>query len=239
MSKTQKLNARKIIFLVLSLLLAVGMGRLGFWQLDRAEEKRQLFSQWQKPATNVSIELPENTYYKKVTVRGELDQERYFLLDNKVRGGRAGYEVLALLTMESKQMLLVNLGWVSGQSNRDYLPSLQLPKGHLEISGWVKKIERAFQLDKDTWQQGWPKRIQQIEFMRMFKTLATNNLQQIVLLSERPLLPELITQWKPANMSASKHLGYAAQWFLMAFVLCLMMIWFYRKSLQTRSGTDE
>jgi len=239
MSKTQKLNARKIIFLVLSLLLVVMMARLGIWQLERADEKKQLFAQWEKPAIDASFDLPANTTYQKVTVTGMLDQQRYFLLDNKIRGGRAGYEVLVLMSLEANKTLLVNLGWVAGQFNRDELPAIKIPRGTIEVSGWIKKIERAFQLQDDAWQQGWPKRIQQIEFGKMFDVLAINNLQQIVLLSEKPLLPELVTQWKPVNMSVNKHLGYAAQWFLMAIVLCFMMIWFYRKSLPTRSGTYE
>jgi len=239
MSKTQKLNARKIIFLVLSLLLVVVMARLGIWQLERADEKKQLFAQWEKPAIDASFDLPANTTYQKVIVTGVLDQERYFLLDNKIRGGRAGYEVLVLMSLETNRTLLVNLGWVAGQFNRGELPVIQIPKGTVEVSGWIKKIERAFQLQDDVWQQGWPKRIQQIEFGKMFDVLASKKLQQIVLLSEKPLLPELVTQWKPVNMSVNKHLGYAAQWFLMAVVLCFMMIWFYRKSLPTRSGTYE
>jgi len=239
MSKTQKLNTRKIIFLVLSLVLVVVMGRLGVWQLERAEEKKQLFAQWEKPAIDASFDLPENSTYQKVRVTGELDPERYFLLDNKIRGGRAGYEVLVLMSLEANRTLVVNLGWVAGQFNRDELPIIQIPKGTVEISGWIKKIERAFQLQDDVWQQRWPKRIQQIEFEKMFEVLAIDNLQQVVLLSEKPLLPELVTAWKPVNMSVNKHLGYAVQWFLMAIVLCVMMIWFYRKSLSTRSGTYE
>ncbi|NRA22439.1 MAG: SURF1 family protein [Oceanospirillaceae bacterium] len=229
MSKTQNIATRKLIFICLALVMVLVMLRLGFWQLERAEEKQQLLAQWQQPVAEISFPLPLDRLYQKVKVEGVFDLKRYFLLDNRTRAGRVGYEVLALLTLEKNSVLLVNLGWLAGSVDREFFPQLKLPTGKVVLSGWLKKVEKSFQLAADDWRSSWPKRVQQIELSRIAKTSNIEHLEHVVLLSEYPVVPELITQWKPVTMSVAKHLGYAVQWFLMALVLCAMLVWFYTK----------
>ena len=46
-----------------------------------------------------------------------------------------------------------------------------------------------------------------------------------VLQVAEPLIPELKVGWSVVNMPPEKHLGYALQWFALAFVLAIGMVW--------------
>ncbi len=72
---------------------------LGFWQLDRAEQKEKLlaFYEQQSELAHTSLaELDANakTKYRNVTIVGNYDIDHYWLLDNQQRQGKPGYEVI-------------------------------------------------------------------------------------------------------------------------------------------------
>jgi cytochrome oxidase assembly protein ShyY1 len=239
MSKTQNGTTRKLIFLLTALLVVVVMVRLGIWQLDRGAQKQQLLHQWHQPATELLLPIVVSQKYQRVQVSGVFDQQRYFLLDNRTRDGQVGYEVLALLTLAKNKTLLVNLGWLAAGFDRSVLPEFAVPVAQVTIKGWLKQVERSYQLANDVWLAGWPKRIQQVELLRIEEAASSEFLQTVILLNETPLTAKLITDWKPVNMSAQKHFGYAIQWFLMAFTLVVMVVWFYIKNLKEKGGSDE
>ena len=82
------------------LLLLPLLLRLGFWQLDRAEQKLQLQAEINKQKNlpqlmDVSSSLkPEKIKNRDVVLTGEFEQQRYWLLDNRVWQGKVGYEVI-------------------------------------------------------------------------------------------------------------------------------------------------
>ncbi len=238
MSKAEKLDSRKLIVLVLVLGLVFALVHLGFWQLDRAKQKELLIKQWSAPAISTSFRSrgEAQNIYQKIKLKGSFNKEHYFWLDNKIRHGKVGYELVVLFELASDSMLAVNLGWVKGDMDRSVLPRVDLPTEEILLMGWLKKVEPAFQLKADIWGLAWPKRIQQINFLKITAAMQSTQLTQqkhqliepYILLAEKPILSELTTQWKPVNMSVEKHLGYAVQWFLMALVLCGMLIWYWR-----------
>jgi len=227
MSKAQKSNASKLFVLALVIMLVILLLRLGFWQLDRATEKELLIEQWHQP---IAIELlaldQQQDFYRKVEFDGEINPHQYFFLDNRTRQGKVGYELIIISKLADNTAILINLGWLAANVDRSILPVVVLPKSNVKFTGWIKQQHAVFQLKQDQWQAGWPKRIQQIEIDKIGLVANIPNLAPFVLLNEKPLLESLITAWKPVNMSAQKHIGYAFQWFLMAFTLCVMLIWF-------------
>lgn len=65
---------------------------LGFWQLDRAEEKRsfdrQLSAAREQPSVPLaSLESPTTAAWRAVTLQGYFDPQWIWLLDNRIRGG--------------------------------------------------------------------------------------------------------------------------------------------------------
>src|SRR3954466_4935538 len=77
---------------------------LGNWQTRRAEEKRAIAAQLEK---------------KRVSVAGEFVPRYTVLLDNKLRRGRPGYEVITPMKLgDSRVHVLVNRGWVQAGISR-------------------------------------------------------------------------------------------------------------------------
>jgi cytochrome oxidase assembly protein ShyY1 len=226
MSKRQPRSTIKwIIALVAFLLLPVLVG-LGKWQLERAEQKTELLQQWQQQTVYLAglpgLPVSMGT---RVQLSGELDDKRWFLLDNRVRDGEVGYEVLALFQPVGESLqLLVNLGWVKADVDRSVLPEVSLPAGKIDIQGRLINPKNALQLAQDHWITGWPKRVQGIDIARI-KAHINRAMYPALLRVSEPIVPELKTGWRIVNMPPEKHLGYAFQWFALAFVLATGMGW--------------
>lgn len=203
---------------------------LGLWQLDRAEQKRELLSaeEQQKSLPPLPIEsviATTNTLdlqHRQVVATGNVDTTKVFFLDNRTFSGRVGYEAIVLMAVDGVGTLLVNLGWIAAPASRDMLPSIEIP-GAMSVRGslWKPTENRMIrQLENST---GWPKRIQLI------------NLQSVSALLERPVIDYVLridrddphalsVNWTVANVSPQKHIGYAVQWFTMALALAVAVL---------------
>lgn len=254
MSKAEKNHLGKRILLALSLCFVTLMTYLGFWQLDRAEQKEEILQKWHSPAIAIGKldfkgdaghinEIDQHKlFYSKVALKGKIDSQRYFLLDNRTRDSKVGYEVITALTLskqEKRQVVFVNLGWIAASTDRNILPVVDLPSGELNITGWLKEASESLLLAEDKWRVNWPVRIQQVKLKKMAAAMEIEAFYPLLLLAEKPLLPQLKTQWQPTNMTVAKHLGYSAQWFLMAFALVLMTAWFFVSSYRKAAEKAE
>src|SRR5207247_3400898 len=113
--------------------VACGAGiALGNWQARRAEEKRALGAEVDQALKAAPIEISatlvenKNLLLKRVAARGEFVAERTLFLDNKIRRGRVGYEVITPLKLaRSSVHVLVNRGWLEAPRWRDVLPEVR------------------------------------------------------------------------------------------------------------------
>lgn len=209
---------------------------LGFWQLDREAEKRALESRYASrsglaPAPLFELpEAPAELAYRPVLLRGEFVRDEYLLLDNRLRDGRFGYEVIALFRLEDAPgYALVNRGWVAGDSARRSLPRVETPAPGAVIEGQVYLPPDApFLLaEQELAVDGWPRVIQAVEMDKLAPALAER--------LGAPVYPHLIrlnpgeasalaADWPVVNLSPQTHRGYAVQWFTMAAVLVLFFV---------------
>src|SRR5690554_4858504 len=108
---------------------------LGFWQLDRAQQKETLYRQLEERARAPVVDLAaagaaranaEDMHWRRVMLRGRYDPVVHFLLDNQVYRGRPGYFVYTpfLLAGESVRVL-VNRGWVDAGADRGHAPDVE------------------------------------------------------------------------------------------------------------------
>ena len=228
MSKVQSSSAFKWMLWISGIVLLPLLIGLGLWQLDRAEQKQELLDSWQQAVPSQELPLEQEMIrgsYKAVILKGVFDRERYFLLDNRVRKGRAGYEVVALFTADSGRNVLVNLGWVLASQDRGVLPEVEVPKAQQTISGSVRVVEKGFALSGDDLAEDrWPKVIQQLDVEKISSRLVTS-IESLEIRLTEPLVSGLDLNWPVVNMKPEKHLGYAFQWFAMAFALfCLLVL---------------
>lgn len=210
---------------------------LGFWQLQRADEKALLATTFevrrhQSPVQLVELDIrqPEALAYVPVKLTGRYVPAAYFLLDNRIKAGKFGYEVVAPLKLNDSDMIvLVNRGWIVGDSSRLKLPDVPLVAGDIDITGHVYVSPGApYLLAEQVLTPGWPKRLQALEMAKLEPLLG--ELQPDTKLFPYPVRIDsgapsaLSVDWKIVNVSPQKHTGYAVQWFTMAFVLGIFYI---------------
>ena len=214
-----------VFLLILPVLL-----RLGFWQLDRAEEKRQLLAVYQQQADLPAIPLSKlskdkKESYRKIVVEGIYDSEKYWLLDNRSREGYAGYEVLMPLRSEDG-IVLVNRGWVEALSRRDLLPDIATPSKKVTIEGYLHPLPANAVIDhsESDLPVEWPKRVLQLDENNAQTSLQADIYPLLVRINDN-MPGALITRWSVINSQPEKHHGYAVQWFAMAVALLGLYSW--------------
>jgi surfeit locus 1 family protein len=109
---------REGLLLTLAAIAAGVCVRLGFWQLDRLEQRRAHNAAVLARYAAASIELdslrvPEANPFRRVRVRGSYDHPRELLLANRPRHGSPGVHILTpLRSAGSDTAVLIVRGWV-------------------------------------------------------------------------------------------------------------------------------
>ena len=224
-----------LVLLVLPILLW-----LGFWQLQREQEKLQILAHFQArlAETPVAIEqlaAQDDLAWQQVKLQGKFDAERIYLLDNQIRSGRVGFDVLQLFRVTGAQMLVwVNRGWVAGKRLRSELPDVNTPVDQITVTGYVYvPAGTAFSLKDDTpaddrscaAAETWPCVIQNVNVARLATGVDTREaFAQVVRLSDDSPAA-LQADWPTISVQPAKHRGYAVQWFSMAVALLVFYVW--------------
>lgn len=235
MSKGDRRSGFKWLLILSALLLLPLLLYLGSWQLDRAAEKEQLLNAWHDDSvvvTNLSqLRDLDDRKLLQARLEGELLPGQWLLLDNRTRGGYAGYELIGLLqTSQGSALLPVNLGWIQASPDRSRLPSIEFPELPSSFSGRMHRIEPAFVLAQDAWSSGWPIRVQTLDVDRL-ESVVQQPVQPWVLEVVEPVDKRLTTDWPLASLKPERHLGYAVQWFAMAIALFILLLWYWRNTL--------
>ncbi|MDP5029849.1 MAG: SURF1 family protein [Paraglaciecola sp.] len=230
-------HSRLPIFSTLVTFLAVViMFALGLWQLQRADEKKQRLMAIEQAAVSAPLTLSAAKELQKaardypIQLSGLADEQRYFLLDNKIQQGKVGYEVVVPVTTLQGRVL-VNFGWVAAPRLRAELPDVQLPIIEDEYSGRVS-IPLNNSLIKETarFNQQWPKVMQQMDIALMAQHYQQDFLPFVVLLDPQENVPYL-RNWQPVVMPPEKHVAYAIQWFLLAFAALITFVFAQRRKI--------
>lgn len=210
---------------------------LGFWQLDRAEQKRERLALIEQRSNLAPLRIDDlhdgfdDIRDLPLTVSGNFDQSEYYLLDNRVYEGNVGYQVIGKLHT-SYGVLFVNLGWVEGTGSRDQLPTIALPDRSILLSGvvavpelnpWIKETASA--------SPNWPKLIQQLDLELLQSWQPNQRLLDFVLLVNPQQPIGFARNWQPVVMPPEKHTGYALQWFGLSLAALIVFIVVMRKHL--------
>ncbi len=209
--------------------------RLGFWQLERGEEKQLLQNQFERQSqlSPVSlstldfdaIEANDQPFYQTVVFSGRFDNEKLVLLDNRIYDGTVGYHVLQPFTTVKGQSLMVNRGWLAGNPDRRQLPIPAVVEGEVELLGKLYiPLGEPVLLGTDSWAEDWPVVVQWENIAGLAERLAMPLLPFSVRL-EPGSVAALVTDWPAINTRPEKHRGYAVQWFLMA--TAVTAFWLY------------
>jgi len=197
---------------------------LGFWQIDRGAQKRAIEDA--RIASFGALPVDENRLesapaYARVRVEGRYDGQHQFLIDNHTRHGAPGYVVITPFDSVGGRRLLVNRGWVEAPESRSELPNVPVTEADVRIVG---SLWNASATTKDTsvWDDRWPKRIAQFDAARIGAALNANWPVEFRLEEDQPGSLEPIVLGE--EMSSTRHIGYAVQWFAMAVALVIAYV---------------
>lgn len=236
------------IVLLAALALAAATARLGWWQLDRAAQKRSL-----QQALDNRRSLPpldaaglarsagqlDEQLHRQVRLSGRWSDRHTVALDNRAHGGRAGFIVLTPLLLAGDEAVVVQRGWLPRDPHdRTRFATPLLPAGEVAVHGRIAAE---------------PSRLYE------FEAAATGVLRQNLVLADfaretgLKLLPltiqqlaapgdaadELERDWPAPALDLHKNLGYALQWFGLSLLTVILYLWFQIISPRLRERRHE
>ena len=242
----QRVFKPTLIPTLVTLILLPVLIRLGFWQLERAEEKRLVLQQFElsqkQPAVDItSVPEPEHLLqYQKVTMTGKFDVKHQFLLDNKVYRGKAGYHVITPLFLSgSDKVILLNRGWLPQGKNRQDLPDILTSEETIKVFGQVKLNPGAgFNLGGDIEvSTSWPRVVQSENPAVLINYLGYPVLPMIVL-QDPNSKAGFARDWYIKKIVPEKSTSYAVQWFALslALVIIYLVVNFRKVTMGSENG---
>ena len=202
---------------------------LGLWQLDRADQKLSIQTDYQNQLSKKYLDLQEvqnnPVRYTKISAKGTF-LEPYFLLDNIVHDKKAGYLVMSPFLVEDK-IIIVNRGWVDNFSRQKF-PEILTPKSSEEIKGYIKYPMRLLELSGVNMTTKKP---------YVMQNLNVNEISSILKKETYPFYLNLeidsdhsYIQIREKNENKYlTHYMYAGQWFLFALIGIIFLIILNRK----------
>lgn len=216
---------------------------LGFWQLEREQEKLELQALYEsrqgaQTVSLSSLNIEDDLQYMPVRFRGYFDNEHSFLLDNKIFEGQAGFEVLSPFYTSAGELVFINRGWIAQNAYREILPSVDQVNEEVELEGSVySPLGEQFMLGLDANSDSWPRIIQSLNINSMASALSTNVEPFPYSVRLGPFQPGVyVRYWPVISTTPEKHRAYAVQWFSMTAVLILLYFFVSTKTDATASS---
>lgn len=203
---------------------------LGFWQLDRAEEKSMLFERWhaqqtQAPISTARLNQQPDPAYLRVELSGHFDAQNSYLLDNRTRQGVAGAELIQpFYDANTQRWFLVNRGWLAWPL-RSTLPVFGTPSESVTLNAWVYVPSGdPFVLSEQQTSMGTTTIVSAIRPQSLWKQLDRTGYRYELRLESSPYAFDI--QWPQTRFNPQTHQGYALQWFSLAAALVALFIYF-------------
>ena len=218
------MSRRNLVFLVLSILVAAGCVRLGFWQLSRHRERasRNALVEARLREREVDIrQLPRDTAelrFRRATVTGEPLHDREFVLAARAHRGSPGVHVLTPLRIAgTDSLLIVNRGWAYSPDGATVeLAKWREWEGPVAASGFVEPIPDVPSAVV-TGRERTLRRLHRADVER----LAGGPVLSFYLVQTAPAEPgagDRLARVEPPALDQGSHFSYAMQWFSFAVI---------------------
>lgn len=213
--------------------------RLGIWQLDRLEQRRafnaHVEAQWAAPAVNLNQERPQDLTqmeYRAVQARGNYDFDHQVALRNQYWQDRYGFHLLTPLVLEDGTAVLVDRGWIPGETSEDPAAWEQYDQpAEAEIAGILRLGGESPDVggvpDEESgallyWNNVNLDRIAEQLPYALLPVYIQLDVNEGDTQPPIPYQPEI-------ELSEGPHLGYAGQWFTFAAILFLGYPFYIKK----------
>jgi surfeit locus 1 family protein len=214
--------------IILALMFISLFIRLGFWQIQRADEKAKMVNAEEALAKQESVvwdsgqKLP--IQYQRIKLQGNY-LTNVFLLDNQHHQHQFGYDVLSPLFLADGSVAMVDRGWVPGDSTRRSFPDIKMPNGIVQLQGSV------YFPSKNQWILG-PGLEEKENKIIVLERIDVKMISHILQKKVYPFIIRLdkqdaygfVREWAIVSMPPQRHLAYALQWFAMALVILIIFV---------------
>ena len=217
---------------------------LGFWQIDRADQKNVLNSNYTDRQQEATIVLDKNNVidekssllWRKVEFEGSFINKQNIILDNQIFNQIAGFNIITPFKIKgSDSLVLINRGWHPNLKNRETLPIIneisdeRILQGHIAsfpVSGIKLGKNNIETLNSQIF------RFQRLDAAELNYFFSAKIMPYMIYLD--PIIDkELYGNFKLPAPDSQKNYGYAFQWF--AFAITLLII-FIRLSMKRKSN---
>ncbi|MEX0740744.1 MAG: SURF1 family protein [Pseudohongiella sp.] len=228
-----RLTLKVDAFIVLCIFLSCGMFvSLGFWQLDRAAEKRALSAAYQEAAQAEPVayeslshaDAERVTNNQRMALQGRFQSEISFLVLYQFFRGQPGYELVTPFRPASGgDLVLISRGWIAPGSHGDR-PEVPAVEGEQTLIARVYLPESEIPAGEVT-DDSWPVRLPRLNLTQAGRLLGEPVVPYVLRLeSDQPGVQA--RHWSQPDFSTRSHYAYTAQWFgLAALVLLLSFVY--------------
>lgn len=220
----------KLKILIFAIIFAPLTFSLGVWQVNRANEKIEILENYDKLLLSAPLALDnDHKNWQPVKTSGTFED---FIIyeDNAILDGKAGYKIYHLFKNSDNSYIFIHRGFVERNKIKNNLPEVEVPEGIKNLEGKVlKRTNNAF---IQNIQESDSRIIQEFDLSYLKERHSSLKNKEIYeylfnLQAENEMKFSAIE--KPVNMSSSKHIGYAIQWFGLCAALIILTIYAYRR----------
>lgn len=210
--------------------------RLGIWQLHRADFKEALLRRYAASASAPLRDfaevaaMPPADGFPRVRVSGRYLADRIYLLDNPRHDGRGGVEVFVPFAVrdQAPSLLLVDLGFLSGNGTRQMPELPPLPAGEITLQGlYVPPPPVGFEMGGDALarQSRWPKESIFLDPAEIARDLGQPLYPRMLALDADPAsIFVRVHALDLSSMPPARHRAYAFQWFSFALAAVVILL---------------
>jgi len=218
------------------------LARLGFWQLDRLEQRRTANAQLVAVLEGPPLRLPQDAVpedeafllNRDVVVSGTYDFAHEGLHILQMWEGRSGVHLITPLVIEGGETaVLVDRGWIP-DAEAENAAAYAVPTGPVTVNGYVALSEI---ISRQTTSDGNSGRSDnewyRVDVAAIGAQLPYDLYPFYIILSPTDELDQVLPheQSREIDLSEGSHLGYALQWFIFSVMLGIIYITLVRRRL--------
>jgi surfeit locus 1 family protein len=216
---------------------------LGLWQLDRADQKRELARTLSERALQAPYRIqgmvldPEALRYGPIEAEGTYVADGQFVVEGRREGGKTGFHVITPLRLaDSGALLLVNRGWIPADAAGEPTPAPVpvgpvAPKGEAEIPSAPALVLHGGRDAARAWGGRWP-----YLTLDLFEATVEDPVQPVIMLLDPGAPDGFVRHWTRPVPNVWMHQGYAGQWFGFALIALVLYL---RLSLERASSPES
>ena len=220
----------KLKILIFAIIFAPLTFSLGVWQVNRANEKIEIIENYDKLLFSDPLVLDnDHKNWQPIKTSGKFE-DLVVYEDNAILDGKAGYKIYHLFKNLDSSYIFVHRGFRERNRIKNNLPVVEVPEGFQNLEG--KVLRRANNSFVQNIQESDPRIIQEFDLSYLkerYSSLENKDIYVYLFNLQEEDEMKFSSIEKPVNMSSSKHIGYAIQWFGLCLALIILTIYAYSR----------